>query len=207
MHGIYLVLDPDQMLGRAPSPIAHAALRGGVAAVQWRLKSDLWTRFWGEMLTVQDLCREHRVPFLINDRVDVALAVEADGAHVGQDDLPASAARRLLPGRVLGVSVTRPEQVGAAVAAGADYLGVGPVFPTESKLNAAQAMGLHGVTAIREQTHVPLVAIGGITAANASDVQRAGASMVAVVSAICGQPEPEAAARTLVNAFAAGASM
>lgn len=207
MHGVYLVLDPDHLLGRAPSSIAHAALRGGVGAVQWRLKSDLWARFWGEMLTVQDLCREHRVPFVINDRVDVALAVEADGAHVGQDDLPASAARRLVPGRILGVSVTRPEQVGAALASGADYLGVGPVFPTESKPDAAQAMGLHGVAAIREQTPMPLVAIGGITADNVAEVQRAGASMVAVVSAICGQPDPEAAARTLVHAFAAGASI
>ena len=202
MDGVYLVLDPEQTICRAPSEVARAAVTGGVTAVQWRLKSDAWARFWPEMLAVQALCCEHAVPFLINDRVDVALAVEADGAHVGQDDIPAIAARRLLPGRVLGVSVTDPEQVQAALAAGADYLGVGPVFPTGSKPDAAQAMGLHGVAAIRELTPVPLVAIGGITAANVRAVRRAGASMVAVVSAICGQSDPEAAARTLANTFA-----
>ena len=150
---------------------------------------------------MRDLCSLHEVPFLINDRVDVALAVRADGAHVGQDDLPADAVRQLIPGKFLGVSVTLLAEIPAAVAAGADYLGVGPIFPTPSKPDAVPAVGLDVLRAARLATSLPLVAIGGITVENAAQVRAAGADAIAVISAICGAPDIAVATRSLTQAF------
>lgn len=199
--GVYLVLDPGAIRGRASVTVADEAIRGGVSAVQWRQKVGSWSSAWKEIEAVRDLCREAGVPFLVNDRVDVALAVEADGAHVGQDDLPADAARRLLEGRILGVSITEAGQVEAAVRAGADYLGVGPIFPTGSKADAAPAGGYDLVREVRERTTLPIVAIGGIGIETVPSVRAAGAEAVAVISAIGSAPDVEAATRTLVRAM------
>jgi thiamine-phosphate pyrophosphorylase len=199
MRGLYLILDVQATAGRSPSAVAEAALRGGVDAVQWRQKTGSWAAFWPELLRTRELCRRHDVPFLVNDRIDVALAVHADGAHVGQDDLPAPVARDLLSHRVLGVSITDPDQLLPAVDAGADYLGVGPVFPTASKPDAAAPGGLELLRSVRRFTDVPLAAIGGITPGNAADVMRAGADAVAVLSAICSAADVEGAARALVT--------
>jgi thiamine-phosphate diphosphorylase len=202
IRGVYLVLEPDQTAGRSAPEVAAAALRGGVRAVQWRQKAGSIAAWWPAILAVRDLCREASagpVPFLINDRVDVALAVDADGAHVGQDDLPAAAARQLLGGRIVGVSAGSMAEVRAAERAGADYLGVGPIFATASKADAGSALGLEFLREVRKATELPLVAIGGITAENAASVQTAGADAVAVISTICGAPDIEAATRSLVE--------
>lgn len=199
IEGVYLVLDPDQTGGRPAREVAAAALRGGVRMVQWRQKGGSVAARWQELLAVRQLCRAGGVPLLVNDRVDVALAVDAEGAHVGQDDLPAECARALLPGRLLGVSVTRPAEIEPAVRGGADYLGVGPIFPTGSKLDAAPEMGLDMLRQVRALTDLPIVAIGGITVENAARVQASGADAVAVISAICGARDVEEAARRLVE--------
>lgn len=204
--GVYLVLDPRATGGRSPLRVARDALEGGVAAIQWRQKSGSWNAAWETILAVRDSCRAAHVPFLINDRVDVALGVEADGAHVGQDDLPAGVARSLLSEGILGLSITGPEQVKAAGQTGADYLGVGPVFRTESKQDAAQPGGLDLIRQVRSSTQLPIVAIGGIDARNARSVVAAGAEAVAVISAICGAPDPMVAAQALVAAVKAGSS-
>ncbi|MBV9278476.1 MAG: thiamine phosphate synthase [Chloroflexi bacterium] len=199
IRAVYLVLDPDQAAGRPASRIALGALRGGVQAVQWRQKTGSLAAIWSELLRVRDLCRAHRVPFLVDDRVDVALGVDADGAHLGQDDLPAEVARKLLQDRLLGVSITALEQVGPAERAGADYLGVGPIFPTGSKPDAVGPLGLDFLRAVRLATELPLVAIGGISAENVARVREAGADAAAVLSAVCGAADVEAAARALVE--------
>ena len=199
MRGVYLVLDVDATAGRSPFSVAEAALRGGVHAIQWRQKTGSLAAWWSELLRTRTLCQAHDALFLINDRVDVALAVHADGVHVGQDDLPASVARGLVPNRALGVSVTELPHVQPASAAGADYLGVGPIFPTSSKLDAVPPLGLDFLRRVREVTQLPLVAIGGITAENAGEVMAEGADAVAVLSAICAATLVEAATRTLVD--------
>jgi len=201
IRGVYLILDPDQAVGHSAIEIAEAALRAGASAIQWRQKTGSIAAHWLEILAVRDLCLRHDVPFLINDRVDVALAVHADGAHVGQDDLPADAVRQLIPGKILGVSVSRLAEIPAAAAAGADYLGVGPIFPTPSKLDAAPAVGLGVLREARLATTRPLVAVGGITLENAAQVKAAGADAIAVISAICGVVDVGAATRTLALAF------
>jgi thiamine-phosphate pyrophosphorylase len=201
IRGVYLILDPDQTGMRSAIEIAQAALHGGASAIQWRQKTGSIAARWLEILAVRDLCSRHAVPFLVNDRVDVALAVHADGAHVGQDDLPAEVARQLIPGKLLGVSVSRPAEIPAAEAAGADYLGAGPIFPTPSKPDAAPAVGLGILQEMRLATTLPLVAIGGITPENAAQVKAAGADAIAVISAICGAVDVEAATRSLAKAF------
>lgn len=134
---------------------------------------------------LQALCRAAGVTFIINDRVDVVLAVEADGVHVGQEDLPATTARTLLgPGRFLGVSAATVDEAVAAERAGADYLGVGAVFATGTKADAGAPVGLERLREIRKAVRVPLVGIGGITVENAADVIRAGAQGVAVITAV-----------------------
>ncbi len=197
---VYLVLDPALALGRSPVEIAEAALRGGVTALQLRWKSGPLREMLRVGKALRDLCRQHGVPFLINDRVDVAMALDADGVHLGQDDLPPEVARRLLgPHALIGVSARTPEQARAAEAAGADYLGTGSVFPTTSKANPI-LIGLEGLAAVVRSTRLPVVAIGGVNPGNAGACIRAGAVGVAVISAILQAPDPEAAARALRQA-------
>jgi thiamine-phosphate pyrophosphorylase len=143
---------------------------------------------------------------IVNDRADLALAVGADGLHVGQDDLPARQARALLrPNMILGVSTHDPEQARRAVADGADYVAVGSIFPTTTK-PGFQLVGPELIRRVRPEVPVPLVGIGGITAENAAAVLGAGADAVAVISALCAAPDPEAATRAFLARIAAGAA-
>lgn len=137
------------------------------------------------------------MPLIINDRVDVALACGADGVHVGQGDMAAADVRRLMPGALIGLSVESLAQLEAAEAAPVDYYGVSPVFSTVTKADAAPALGLAGLAALRARTARPLVAIGGIHAGNAAAVMAAGADGLAVVSALCAAADPTVAAREL----------
>jgi thiamine-phosphate pyrophosphorylase len=157
-----------------------------------------------EARSVRAAARAAGALFIVNDRLDVALAADADGVHLGQDDLPADRARRLLPpGRILGVSTHTLEQARRAVAEGADYIGVGPVFATATKETGYTPLGLDGLSAIAAAVPVPVVAIGGIGAADAGRVIRAGAMAAAVISALMAAPDIAAATRALLQALVA----
>jgi len=201
---LYLVLDPDMCGGVAGMVrVTEAALNGGVTVVQLRAQGWRKRAFWDAARALQPLCRSHRVPFLINDHIDVALAIDADGVHVGQKDLPATEARRLLGDqKIVGVSVSNAQEWRDAEAGTADYIGVGPVWLTATKPEAGPALGVDGLRALLASMKTPTttlrtVAIGGIDVNKARDVMRAGVDGIAVVSAICASNAPEEAARAL----------
>ena len=178
--------------------VAAAALDGGATVIQLRDKIASTRVLIEEGLALRALTRERGALLIVNDRIDVALAVEADGAHVGQDDMPAGLARQLLgPDRILGVSAANMEEAEEAVAGGADYLGVGPIFPSLGKADAGPATGGELLTELARRYTTPLVAIGGITAENATEVVRAGACGVAVITAVVYAEDITAASRQL----------
>jgi thiamine-phosphate pyrophosphorylase len=195
---LYLVTDRGLALGRPLDAVVREAVEGGVTVVQIREK-DLGTRsFLREALAVKAVTDRFRVPLIVNDRLDVALACGAAGVHLGQDDMDCPTARRLAgDGFIIGVSVSSPGEALRAEADGADYLGVSPVFSTPTKSDAPEPTGLSGLRAIRRAVGIPLVGIGGIHAGNAADIVQAGADGIAVVSAIMAAPDPHDAARRL----------
>ncbi len=197
-YSLYLVTDADLSGGRSTLEVVEAAIRGGVTVVQYREKNASTRRMFEEALELRALCRRHSVPFIVNDRVDVALAVNADGVHVGQEDLPAALARRLVgPGRLVGVSVDNIDQARQAQADGADYVGASPIFATPTKPDASPPMGIEGLRELARLCQLPVVAIGGINRTNAAEVLQAGAVGIAVVSAIVSARDVEHAAREL----------
>ena len=196
---LYVILDRTASRGRDLREILDSVIAGGARLVQFREKE--WP-VRGCFPLLEDLrwkARQAGIGFVVNDRLDLALAVEADGLHVGQDDLPAPIARRLLPPSMfLGVSIHSLEQAKQAEGEGADYVAVGSIFPTSTKPEF-QLVGLDLLRAVRRQVKAPLVAIGGITADNAAQVVEAGADGVAVISAICGARDPAEATRRLLE--------
>lgn len=197
-YTLYLVTDANLSRGRSPREVVEAAILGGVTVVQYREKSASTRRMIDEALELRDLCRRYSVPFIVDDRVDVALAVQADGVHVGQDDMPASLARRLIGhDKILGVSAENMEQALAAQADGADYIGASPIFATPTKPDAPPPIGVAGLLQMARTCPLPIVAIGGLNATNAGSMIRAGAAGVAVVSAIVGADDVQAAASEL----------
>lgn len=202
---LYVITDRLLAGGRRLEDVVRAAIAGGATAIQFREKdSPAWEAFQLG-LALRGITRKAGVPFIVNDRLDLALALEADGAHVGQEDLPAREARRLLgPGRILGVSVETVEQAVRAVEEGADYLGAGSVFATATKPDAGAPIGLGGLARICGAVNIPVVAIGGINRGNAGEAISCGAAGVAVVSAVMAAPDVEAATRTLQRAIQEG---
>jgi thiamine-phosphate pyrophosphorylase len=195
---LYLVTDRLLSLGRPIDEIVRAAVDGGVTAVQLREKDCSTREFIALARKLKELLAPRGVPLLINDRVDVALAAQADGVHIGQSDMAYRDARALLgPDALIGLSVETPAQAAEAVDWDCDYLGVGPIFQTATKLDAAPAWGLDRLAELRRISHHRLVAIGGINASNAASIAAAGADGIAVVSAICSAPDPRAAAADL----------
>jgi len=189
-----VITDPRLAPGKDHVAIAREALVGGADMIKLRDKTPDLRRLLPQAREIQALCRQHHAHFIVNDRVDLALAAEADGAHVGQDDLPAEAARRLLgPDRLLGVSTHDRAQAEAAVRAGADYIGFGPMFGTGTKETGYTPRGPAFLAEIRAAVPVPILAIGGITPANVAEVIRAGATAPAVISAIVAAPDIVAA--------------
>jgi thiamine-phosphate pyrophosphorylase len=179
--------------------LLDAVLRGGCRLVQLRDKDLPPADVYHLARQLRSRCREAGGLFIVNDRVDLALAVDADGVHVGQDDLPAAAARRLLrPGMILGVSTHDLAQARAAQDDGADYVAVGSMFPTGSK-PGFQLVGPELLRAVRPEIAAPLVAIGGITPDNVDQVVHAGADAVAVISAVCAAPDPAEATRSFLE--------
>ena len=204
-YQLCLVTDSALANGRSLAGIVAAAVNGGVTLVQLREKTASTRAFIEEAKVLKRLLAPLRVPLLINDRIDVALAAGADGAHVGQQDMPVALARQLLgPAAIIGLSITELGQVRDRDAELADYLGVGPIFAQSTKLDATPPLGLDGLAEVRRATGKPIVAIGGVSAANADAVRSAGADGIAVVSAIMGADDPRAAAAALVSGPKAG---
>jgi thiamine-phosphate pyrophosphorylase len=198
---LYVILDRVAAAERDLVEILDAVIAGGARMVQLREKT--WPS--GQLLPLAQRlrarCREAGVTFVMNDRVDLALALEADGVHLGQDDLPPRLARPLLrPGMILGVSTHSVEQARRAQTDGADYVAVGAMFPTQTKPDF-ELVGPALVRAVRPELRVPLVGIGGVTPDNAGEVIRAGADGVAVISAVCAAPDPGAASARFLDAI------
>ncbi|GAB7386734.1 thiamine phosphate synthase [Bacillaceae bacterium] len=184
-----------------PVQVLREAIDGGVTLFQFREKGRralTGEAKWRLARRLQDVCRACGVPFIVNDDVELALRLDADGVHVGQEDEPVSRVREKIGGKILGVSAHNLEEAQTAIAQGADYLGVGPVFPTSTKEDAGAVQGPEGIRRLRENgITVPIVAIGGIAPDNVSSVIEAGADGIAVISAICQAPSAKEAARRL----------
>lgn len=197
MWELCVITDRKVAGGLSHREVAERALRGGASILQLRDKEASLRELLSEAFALAQLCRQYGATFIVNDRLDLALASGADGVHLGQDDLPAQAARRLLPGKLLGVSTHSSEQALRAEEDGADYIGVGPIFPTATKETGYRPLGLEGLRKIREAVKIPILAIGGIDFENAPLVIRAGADGVAVISAVVGAPDIAQAAHRL----------
>ena len=199
-YSVYLVTDRELARSRSTLEIAVAAIRGGVSCIQLREKTCSTREFIDEALSIRPLLARHGIPLIINDRVDVAMAVKADGIHLGQKDMPCTMARQLVPeNMIIGISVESLDDAIAAQNEGADYLGVSPIYPTPTKTDTAKPLGLEGLQSIRSKVNLPLVGIGGLNAGNAEAVIHNGADGVAVVSAIVAADDPEAATRNLTE--------
>lgn len=204
LRGLYGMVDLP------PAASADDALRlatlladGGAAILQLRMKDAAAADVLRNARALVALTRARRLPLIVNDRVDVALAAGADGVHLGQEDLPLAAARPLVPaGFIIGVSTHDEEQARAAAAAGADYIGFGPCFATRSKRNPDPVVGVERLARVCRDVRIPVVAIGGITLDTVRAVAAAGAAAAAVIAAVNRSADPIAAARAVVAAFA-----
>jgi thiamine-phosphate pyrophosphorylase len=198
MKGLYFVSDRGLCGDKPLTDVILQAIRGGAACIQLREKEITTRMFVEEARQIKALIAPFRVPLIINDRLDVALAAKADGVHVGQDDMPYEIARKLMgPEAIIGISVETWEDVQRTEGLDVDYLGVSPVFATPTKTDTKKPWGLEGLVRIRAFSRHPLVAIGGLNRSNAEAVVMAGADGVAVVSAICASPDPYAASLDL----------
>lgn len=198
-YSIYLVTDEACLHGRPLLECVEEALAAGVTLVQYRAKTADGGVLYTEACKLKELCDEYSVPLIINDRLDIALAVGAAGVHLGQDDLPCAVARRLLgEDYIIGVSAHNPAEAVQAVSEGADYLGCGAVFGTATKHDVAK-LGLENLRAIRKAVAVPMVGIGGITADNYAEVLATGADGAAIVSGILAQDDIGAVVKKLVE--------
>jgi len=201
-YTLYLITDAPASYPHGFLASIEAAIAGGATIVQYRADiADTKSKraLYETALPLRDLLKRLNVPLIINDHVDLALALDADGVHVGQTDLPPAIVRKLIgPRKLLGLSATTRDEVLAADTSILDYLGLGPVFPTSTKPDAAPATGLAALAALAALTPLPTVAIGGITPDNAPSIFAAGVDGIAVVTALSRAPDPRAAAQTLV---------
>lgn len=198
-YSLYLVSDRSLLGGRDLLEEIIKAVKGGVSVVQLREKDAGSREFYNLALALKEKLEETGVPLIINDRLDIALAVNADGLHIGQDDLPLPVARRLLGAdKLIGLSVSSRAEAEEGVRLGADYLGVGPVFTTPTKPDAAMPTGINLLAELKKHISIPLVAIGGINPDNITAIRGAGADGAAVVSALMGSDDIEMAARRIV---------
>lgn len=190
LSGLYVILDPSVCPDRSLSDALEASVESGAKLFQYRNKQASMKAAYEETLALRKLAHKLGALFIVNDRCDLALAVEADGVHLGQGDLPFHYARKLMgPEKLIGISTHNPEQVVAATAAGPDYLGFGPIFTPGSKTDHDPVVGVAGLKAIRSLTPLPIFGIGGITLDQVEDVMSAGANGVAVISAILKAPD------------------
>ena len=185
--------------------ITRFAIAGGADTIQYRQKSGSTREMIEIARNMKRLCSEAGVTFIVNDRLDVAIAAEADGVHLGQDDFPIPMARELLgEGRIIGGSAATLDEARKCLSEGADYVGFGPVYPTSSKDDAGPVSGIDILKQVVEIIPLPIIAIGGVGAENIPEVMRAGAHGIAVISAVCCQDDPEEATRSLFQALNKG---
>ena len=198
MRGLYLVTDRGLCGKKDLEEVVARAVIGGAAYVQLREKETSTRFFVEEAIRIKKLLEPYKVPLIINDRVDVALASGAEGVHIGQEDMPYEIVRKLMGRKaIIGISVETWEDVAASQELDVNYIGVSPVFSTPTKTDTKGAWGLDGLAKIKAFSRHPLVAIGGLNESNIREVVKVGAQCVAVVSAICASPDPEAAARKI----------
>lgn len=203
-YTLYLCTDRALMSTSTLEEAVEAAIRGGCTLIQLREKNCSSGEFYDTAVRIKAITDANRIPLIINDRVDIALAVDAAGVHIGQSDLPAARVRELLgPDKILGVSTARTEEAIRAAADGADYLGVGAMYATGTKTDA-RAVTMEQLEEIRAAVSIPIVVIGGIGPQNAADFKNRGIDGLAVVSAVIAQPDIEAAARHLRDIFCDG---
>ena len=200
-YRLYLVTDRELVGTKEFYESIERAIAGGVTFLQLREKSLSSRDFYHAALELKSLAARYNITFVINDRLDIALAVDADGLHIGQNDLPVEAARKLLgPDKIIGVSAANCEEALAAERGGADYLGVGAVFPTGTKADARK-VSLEKLADIKRKVKIPVVAIGGINEKNAASVMSSGVDGICVVSAILAKEDTKKAAEALVTAI------
>jgi len=198
---LYLATDPALLAERDVARAIDEAVASGVTVVQFRDKSATTRELLRIGREIRRVTHRHEIPLIINDRLDIMLALDADGVHLGPEDMPVAIARRLAPGKIIGASVNSLSDLSKAQQSGADYVGIGPVFPTATKQDLRPVLGLDGLQSITARATVPCVAIGGITPDNAASVVRAGVSGVCAISAILGQPDICAAVRRFRKAI------
>jgi thiamine-phosphate pyrophosphorylase len=200
--GIYFVTSASLSSGRDTLSVLRAALDGGIRLVQLREKDLSARRFADLARSARELTHRYDALFIVNDRLDVALACDADGVHLGQDDLPVADARRVAPSLIIGASSHSETEARAAQAAGASYVNIGPIFPTRTKEWTSAFLGLDGLDRIRRVLSVPFTVMGGIKAQHIPELVHHGAQTIAVVTAISQAPDPRMAAAQLLQAYA-----
>lgn len=195
---LHVITDTTLQSRYTHAELAERAVQGGADTIQYRSKSlDVRTMI-REAGEVAEVCRRHGVLFLVNDRIDVALAVDADGVHLGREDMPLAVARRILgPGKVIGGTIRGVDHLWEAIADSADYVGLGPIFRTGSKRLPIEPLGLDAVRAVTSESSIPIIAIAGISVENIASVISAGAFGVAVIGAVCAAGDVTEAARAL----------
>lgn len=202
-YDLYVITDQRISQGKSHFEVAEAVLEGGATVLQFRDKEMEDSEAIIVCRKIYKLTKKKGVPFIVNDRVEVAKAVDADGVHLGQEDMPFGLARKILgKEKIIGISVETVEQALRAVEGGADYLAIGPIYPTATKLDAGKALGIAKLKEIRESVNIPIVAIGGINENNLEEVLRAGADGAAVISAVVSAPDITEATRRLKHKIA-----
>ena len=199
-YTLYLVTDREILKGRDIFEAVEAAVKGGVTLLQLREKNISTSDFYNLALKMKTITTHYNIPLIINDRLDIALAIDADGLHIGQDDMPIEVARRLLgKNKLLGYSVSNAKEAIYGEKNGADYLGAGPVYPTGSKSDAGKPIGTYGLKIIRNSVSIPIVGIGGISLSNISQVKTTGIDGISLISAILGNNDIEKSSKILFN--------
>lgn len=201
LPALYAILDPEQIKNRPPQQVLEELLAGGAKLVQLRAKAMAPRDVLELANKVRAMTRHDNCHFIMNDRVDIALACEADGVHLGQEDLPLHAARKLMPNKLIGISTHDLQQAREAEHGGADYIGFGPMFGTQTKDTGYSARGLEMLKQIRAAVKLPIVAIGGINEDNVKQVWQAGADSAAIISDILQAEDVCEKAKRIVEAY------
>jgi thiamine-phosphate diphosphorylase len=197
---LYAIVDPEQTKGRHSLTVLRWLLEAGARVIQLRAKAATPREFFQLAREARALADGHDCKLIVNDRADIALACGADGVHLGQDDLPLGAARKLMADKVIGISTHTLEQALEAERSGADYIGFGPIFATSTKDTGYATRGTEMLGALRAAIRIPIVAIGGITEENVGQVWRAGADSAAIIREILGADNVAAKARRILHA-------
>lgn len=197
-YSLYLVTDRNFLKGRKLKDAVEDAIKGGVTLVQVREKDISTKEFYKTALEVKEVTDEYKIPLIINDRIDIAQAVNADGVHLGQDDMPLSIARKILgDDKIIGISVGNVQEAKEAEKGGADYVGIGAVFFTGSKKDIDTPIGIEGLQKIVHSISIPSVAIGGVNKINTPEIMKTGTDGIAVISAILNNEDIKTAAEDL----------